>query len=81
VDEKFQVQALDRSLPMLPMMPSMPERRAHDYAPHGVTSVFAAFNIADGTVISDLSLRRRHREFLKFLRESTRTYRSHWTFT
>ena len=53
VDEKSQVQALDRSQPVLPMMPGMPERRTHDYARHGVTSLFAAFDIADGTVISE----------------------------
>ena len=52
VDEKSQMQALDRSQPVLPMMPGMPERRTHDYARHGITSLFAAFNIADGTVIS-----------------------------
>jgi transposase len=68
VDEKSQVQALDRSQPVLPMMPGMPERRTHDYARHGVTSLFAAFNIADGTVISELHRRHRHQEFLKFLR-------------
>ena len=50
-DEKSQVQALDRSQPVLPMMPGMPQRRGHDYARHGVTSLFAAFDIADGTVI------------------------------
>jgi transposase len=66
VDEKSQVQALDRSQPVLPMMPGMPERRTHDCARHGVTSLFAAFNIADGTVISELH--RRHQEFLKFLK-------------
>ena len=49
VDEKSQVQALDRSQPVLPMMPGMPERRTHDYARHGVTSLFAAFNITDGS--------------------------------
>jgi transposase len=67
VDEKSQMQALDRSQPVLPMMPGMPERRTHDYSRHGVTSLFAAFNIADGTVISEI--RRRHRavEFKKFL--------------
>ncbi len=54
MDEKSQVQALDRSQPVLPMMPGMPERRTHDYARYGVTSLFAAFNIADGTVISEL---------------------------
>ena len=69
VDEKSQVQALDRSQPLLPMMPGMPERRTHDYARHGVTSLFAAFNIADGTVISELHRRHRHQEFLKFLRK------------
>ena len=50
VDEKSQIQALDRSQPVLPMMPGMPERRTHDYLRHGITSLFAAFNIADGTV-------------------------------
>jgi transposase len=68
VDEKSQVQALDRSQPVLPMMPGMPERRTHDYARHGVTSLFAAFNIADGKVISELHRRHRHQEFLKFLK-------------
>jgi transposase len=68
VDEKSQVQALDRSQPVLPMMPGMPERRTHDYARHGVTSLFAAFSIADGTVISELHRRHRHQEFLKFLK-------------
>ena len=69
VDEKSQVQALDRSQPVLPMMPGMPERRTHDYARHGVTSLFAAFDIADGTVISELHRRHRHQEFLKFLKK------------
>jgi transposase len=69
VDEKSQVQALDRSQPVLPMMPGMPERRTHDYARYGVTSLFAAFNIADGTVISELHRRHRHQEFLKFLKK------------
>jgi transposase len=48
-------------------MPGMPERRTHDYARHGVTSLFAAFNIADGTVIGDLHHRHRHQEWPKFL--------------
>ncbi len=69
VDEKSQVQALDRSQPVLPMMPGMPERRTHDHARHGVTSLFAAFSIADGTVISELHRRHRHQEFLKFLKK------------
>jgi transposase len=67
VDEKSQMQALDRSQPVLPMMPGMPERRTHDYARHGITSLFAAFNIADGTVITELHRRHRAVEFKKFL--------------
>jgi transposase len=67
VDEKSQVQALDRSQPVLPMMPGMPERRSHDYVRHGITSLFAAFNIADGTVISELHRQHRASEFKKFL--------------
>jgi transposase len=67
VDEKSQIQALDRSAPVLPMMPGMPERRTHDYARHGVTSLFAAFNIADGTVISEIRRRHRAAEYQKFL--------------
>ncbi|MGW5259311.1 IS630 family transposase [Streptomyces sp. NPDC004012] len=67
VDEKSQIQALDRSQPVLPMMPGMPERRTHDYLRHGITSLFAAFNIADGTVISQLHRRHRAIEFKKFL--------------
>ena len=67
VDEKSQVQALDRSQRVLPMMPGTPERRTHDYLRHGVTSLFAAFNIADGTVIGQLHRRHRAIEFRKFL--------------
>src|SRR5215468_8126880 len=67
VDEKSQIQALDRSQPVLPMMPGMPERRTHDYLRHGITSLFAAFNITDGTVISELHRRHRAIEFRKFL--------------
>ena len=67
VDEKSQIQALDRSQPVLPMMPGMPERRTHDYARNGITSLFAAFNIADGTVIGQLHRQHRAAEFKKFL--------------
>jgi len=67
VDEKSGMQALDRSQPVLPMMPGMPERRSHDYVRHGVTSLFAAFNIADGTVISEIHRQHRAVEFKKFL--------------
>src|SRR5512144_205479 len=59
VDEKSQVQALSRSQPAFPMMPGMPEKRTHDYVRHGTTTLFAAFNVADGTVISETH--RRHR--------------------
>ncbi|CUU56049.1 Homeodomain-like domain-containing protein [Parafrankia irregularis] len=67
VDEKSQIQALDRSQPVLPMMPGMPERRTHDYLRRGITSLFAAFNIADGTVISELHRRHRAIEYRRFL--------------
>ena len=67
VDEKSQVQALARSQPAFPMMPGMPEKRTHDYVRHGTTSLFAAFNIADGTVISSTHRRHRATEFRKFL--------------
>jgi transposase len=66
-DEKSQIQALDRSQPVLPMMPGMPERRTHDYARHGTTTLFAAFDIADGTVIGELHRQHRATEFKKFL--------------
>lgn len=67
VDEKSQIQALARSQPAFPMMPGMPEKRTHDYMRHGTTSLFAAFNIADGTVISSIHRRHRTIEFKKFL--------------
>ena len=67
VDEKSGIQALDRSQPVLPMMPGVPERRSHDYVRHGTTDLFAAFNIADGTVISALYRHHRAAEFKKFL--------------
>ena len=67
VDEKSQVQALARSQPAFPMMPGLPEKRTHDYVRHGTTSLFAAFNVADGTVISSLHRKHRAIEFRKFL--------------
>ena len=67
VDEKSQIQALNRSQPVLPMMPGMPERRTHDYHRNGITSLFAAFDIADGTVITELHRQHRATEFKKFL--------------
>jgi transposase len=67
VDEKSQIQALDRSQPVLPMMPGMPERRTHEDLRNGITSLFAALPIADGTVIHSLHRRHRAVEFTKFL--------------
>ena len=67
VDEKSQVQALARTSPVLPMMPGMGERRTHDSVRHGVTNLFAAFNGADGTVISSIHRRHRAVEFKKLL--------------
>jgi transposase len=67
VDEKSQIQALDRSAPVLPLMPGMPERRSHDYVRAGVTTLFAALNVATGEVIGSLHRRHRAVEFKKFL--------------
>jgi transposase len=67
VDEKSQIQALDRSAPVLPMMPGMPERRTHDYARFAVTTLFAAFDVASGQVIGSVHRRHRAVEFKKFL--------------
>lgn len=68
VDEKSQIQALDRTQPILPLAPGVPERRTHDYMRHGTTSLFAALDIATGEVIGQLHRRHRNNEFLKFLR-------------
>lgn len=67
VDEKSQIQALDRSAPILPMTFGSPERRTHDYRRHGTTSLFAALDVATGTVIGECHRRHRSQEFLKFL--------------
>jgi hypothetical protein len=62
-------------------MPGMPERRTHDYARHGITSLFAAFNTADGTVIGELHRQQRAAEFKKFLATIDKTVPSAWTST
>lgn len=67
VDEKPQVQALERTQPVLPMAPARTERATHDYARHGTTSLFAALDVATGAVIGRCHRRHRHQEFLKFL--------------
>ncbi|MGW0065808.1 IS630 family transposase, partial [Streptosporangium sandarakinum] len=67
VDEKSQIQALDRSQPVLPMMPGIPQRVTHDYVRAGTTTLFAALEIASGKVIGSLHRRHRAEEFKKFL--------------
>jgi len=69
VDEKSQVQALNRTQPILPLAPGLPARQSHDYERHGVTSLFAALDVASGVTISNCYRRHRHQEFLKFLNE------------
>jgi transposase len=69
VDEKSQVQALNRTQPILPLGPGVPARQSHDYERHGVTSLFAALDVASGVTISDCYRRHRHQEFLRFLRQ------------
>ena len=67
VDEKSQIQALDRSAPVLPMMPGLPERRTHDYIRHGITTLFAALDVASGQIYGSIHRRHRAVEFKKFL--------------
>ena len=73
VDEKSQIQALDRSQPILPMRPGQAERRTHDYYRHGTTLLFAALDIATGKVIGRCQKKHRHQEFLRFLDQIERT--------
>jgi len=72
VDEKSQVQALDRTRPVLPLRPGLAERQTHDYIRHGTTSLFAALEVATGQVIGKCQRRHRSQEFLKFLEEVDR---------
>jgi transposase len=74
VDEKSQIQALDRTAPMLAMRPGLPERRTHDYVRHGTTTLFAALEIATGKVTGACQPRHRHQEFLRFLKQVARAY-------
>lgn len=67
VDEKSQIQALDRTQPILPLRPGLPERQTHDYERHGTTTLFAALDVLQGTVIGECHPRHRHQEFLRFL--------------
>jgi transposase len=68
VDEKSQIQALDRTQPLLPLSFGIVERRSHDYVRHGTTTLFAALDLAAGKVIGELHRRHRSGEFLQFLR-------------
>ena len=68
VDEKSQIQALDRTQPLLPLRPGIPARQTHDYKRHGTTTLFAALSMLDGRVIGDCMPRHRHQEFIRFLK-------------
>jgi len=74
VDEKSQIQALDRTAPILPIRPGLPEKATHDYVRHGTTTLFAALEVATGKVTDACYERHRHEEFLHFLRKVARTY-------
>lgn len=74
VDEKPQVQALERARPILPVAPGLAERRSHDYLRHGTTSLFAALNVATGRVTSECRQQHTNEEFLKFLKHLAKEY-------
>lgn len=74
VDEKSQIQALERTAPMLPVRPGLPARASYDYRRHGTTTLFAALEIATGKVTHLCQPRHRHQEFLRFLRQVTKAY-------
>src|SRR3954465_7978375 len=73
IDEKSQIQALDRTQKMLPMQPGLPERRTHDYVRHGTSTLFAALEVATGKVTAACRPRHRHQEVLRFLKQVART--------
>jgi transposase len=74
VDEKSQVQALDRTAPILALRPGIPEKQTHDYVRHGTTTLFAALEVATGKVTDACYPRHRHEEFLRFLRQVAKAY-------
>ncbi len=74
IDEKTQIQALDRTAPILPMRPGLPEKATHDYLRHGTTSLFAALEVATGTVTDACYQRHTHAEFLDFLKLVAKAY-------
>ncbi len=74
VNEKSQIQALDRTAPILPMRPGLPEKATHDYVRHGTTTLFAALEVATGKVTDACYPRHRHTEFLRFLKQVAKAY-------
>jgi transposase len=74
IDEKSQIQALDRTAPILPMRPGLPEKASHDYVRHGTTTLFAALEVATGKVTDACYPRHRHDEFLRFLKHVAKAY-------
>jgi transposase len=74
VDEKSQIQALDRTAPILPMRPGLPEKASHDYVRHGTTTLFAALEVATGKVTDACYPRHRNEEFLTFLKQVAKAY-------
>jgi transposase len=74
VDEKSQIQALERTQPILPLRPGLPERATHDYVRHGTATLFAALEVATGRVTDRTFERHRHEEFLAFLKQVAKTY-------
>jgi len=74
VDSKSQVQALDRTAPILPLRPGIPEKQTHDYVRHGTTTLFAALEVATGKVTDACYPRHRHQEFLAFLKQVAKAY-------
>jgi transposase len=74
VDEKSQIQALDRTAPILPLRPGLPEKQTHDYLRHGTTTLYAALEVATGKVIDACYPRHRSDEFLRFLKHVAKTY-------
>src|SRR3954454_17890164 len=74
VDEKSQLQALDRTQPTLPMGVGGPQRQTHDYVRHGTTTLFAALEVSTGKVTEACFERHRHQEFLKFLKQVANAY-------
>ena len=74
IDEKSQIQALDRTAPILPMRPGLPEKATHDYVRHGTTTLFAALEVATGKVTDACYPQHRHEEFLRFLKHVAKAY-------